>query len=828
MPSKASRCWSRSTDDTVECGYFLSDRSQPFYSRTYCFDRQWDPGAEFRMFYWPSESSRYDETAEFEVGIQIRSFGNQQWIFCAITFKIVDKAGTCHYKNHSRCGFRRSGRQKWTLRIPRRVLDDSTRKFGHLDANFVIIFEKDNKHLDSSSSLISPKQKDVKQESFSSRRSTCRSPSCLSKRSTSKESTDKEAVDVDDSTFVLKIPSIDKTCEFNQKEFDGATFLLRYYPWNPRHSKSTCNFEFWVVDFGCHERLELDLEWQLQNSKGKVGFLDKQSASLQKQCTCGQQKCRCKPKKYYRIQPDELRDFADNHSVKLIFKLRRSTITETTDLPRDDPQTAINITSPAISLTSSNSYSDYFKQFSYNPDALLSFSHSKNTATEDPVLTPKSLQPELNLQPSYDSSFSYPSNTIIDMKIEEEADANQKSTSGYMDISSFVHPKTTAIDSTSTSLSQPLNVQANNAEHNQTPINFSYPSEITSPPAIKPERIEIVELSDDDCNLPFNGTIFEEPMKSPPKIYDFYCTENIDDCVSHQLENTRISDVAAPTKMVNQNAKLDNEDCEEENDDKETIVTESEDSTSEESEYKPTSELDLLSSPKIRRSLPRRTYNSVVLSDEEVKKPMEFTTQKTMSGSLNSTPSKIRPLPKKRTRIASSSDTGEEEEERKFRRMDSKITIVASGMTFEVDKTALIDESLYFAKACAKNDRLTRFELEWISKDVLKAVIQWMTHKHVNDLKNRAEKLYEAADKLDMSKLKQKCVESLKETCKTENQAALYIFAVKHDIIDLQHEMSFIKRAPKKLISFLQSHEMAKLIKDKETDLTLKIFQSLG
>ncbi|KAI6203901.1 hypothetical protein M3Y94_00610500 [Aphelenchoides besseyi] len=404
------------------------------------------------------------------------------------------------------------------------------------------------------------------------------------------------------------------------------------------------------------------------------------------------------------------------------------------------------------------------------------------------------------------------------MEIEEEVDVNQNIGKGRC-----VHET-------------PLN----DAHNNQSPTNLQQPL-ITVLPATKPEPIEIVELSDDELDQPVNETTIEETILAS-KVDHLSSTKNDDDRVAQHLEHTQVPDVVVPTETVNQNENLENE--KKEQDEKESIATESttssseesEDSMSEESEYNPPEELEYdlseesdrsSSTPKIRRSMLESTYHSIISSDDELAQPIKLTARKSVSGSLNSTASKNRRLTKKRLRVEESSDTEEEEKvECKLRRTNSKITITASGKAFEVDKTVLIEESNHFARECAKNDCLTSFNLDWIKKDVLNAVIQWMTNKHVDDLKNQAMKLYEAADKLDMAKLRGQCIESLKETCKTGNQAAHYIFAVKHNITDLQHEMDFIKRAPTKMAAFLNTPEMIKLIKDKETDLILKINKS--
>ncbi|KAI6209173.1 hypothetical protein M3Y96_00193300 [Aphelenchoides besseyi] len=156
-----------------------------------------------------------------------------------------------------------------------------------------------------------------------------------------------------------------------------------------------------------------------------------------------------------------------------------------------------------------------------------------------------------------------------------------------------------------------------------------------------------------------------------------------------------------------------------------------------------------------------------------------------------------------------------------------RLTIVADGQEFEVEKRLLIEESKVFAKRLTQNDSIDGFEINAVSKETMASVIKWMLKKPIKNLESQAQNLYVAADILGISRLKKQCVESLIRTCRGEDLASHFIFAVKHGIVDLLHEMRFLSFDVNQLFVLLKSEEIKWLYRT-DVDLMDKVIQQLG
>ncbi|KAI6203942.1 hypothetical protein M3Y94_00614900 [Aphelenchoides besseyi] len=105
-----------------------------------------------------------------------------------------------------------------------------------------------------------------------------------------------------------------------------------------------------------------------------------------------------------------------------------------------------------------------------------------------------------------------------------------------------------------------------------------------------------------------------------------------------------------------------------------------------------------------------------------------------------------------------------------------RLTILADGQEFDIEKRLLIEQSEVFAKSLIENESIKGVEVNGVDKETMTLVIKWMLKKSIKNLDSQAQSLYVAAKILGISRLKEECVESLIRTCRGENLVSHFIF----------------------------------------------------
>ncbi|KAI6218873.1 hypothetical protein M3Y95_01134100 [Aphelenchoides besseyi] len=77
-----------------------------------------------------------------------------------------------------------------------------------------------------------------------------------------------------------------------------------------------------------------------------------------------------------------------------------------------------------------------------------------------------------------------------------------------------------------------------------------------------------------------------------------------------------------------------------------------------------------------------------------------------------------------------------------------RLTILADGQEFDIEKRLLIEQSEVFAKSLIENESIKGVEVNGVDKETMTLVIKWMLKKSIKNLDSQAQSLYVAAKNL--------------------------------------------------------------------------------